>query len=81
MIWPDFTTSIGCNIAFNATYLAQIAKVVQDYSPSAVMRMQAIAPTAAAQITFQADDGLFTMPESAGGKLSVLIMPVQCRNW
>jgi S-methylmethionine-dependent homocysteine/selenocysteine methylase len=80
-IWPDFTTSIGCNIAFNATYLAQIAAIVKDYSPNAIMQIQSIAPTAAAQIAFQAEDGHFTLAESAGGKLSVLIMPVRVRNW
>jgi hypothetical protein len=79
-IWPDFTTSTGCNIAFNATYLAQIAKIVQDYSPNAVMRIESLSPTSPAQITFQAEDGCFTLAESAGGKLSVLIMPVQIRN-
>jgi hypothetical protein len=81
MLWPDFTGSTGCNIAFNSTYIAQIAKIVQDYSPNAVMRIESISPTAAAQITFQADHGLFTLAEDTGNKLSVLIMPVQCRNW
>jgi hypothetical protein len=81
MIWPDFTTSTGCNIAFDATYIVQVAKTIQDYSSNAVMQIQANAPTLAAQITFQAEDGHFTLHESAGGKLSVLIMPVLCRNW
>jgi hypothetical protein len=80
-IWPDFSTSTGSNIAFNATYLAQIAKIVQDYSPNAILRIESLTPTSAAQITFQADSGLFTLAEDTGNKLSVLIMPVQCRNW
>jgi hypothetical protein len=78
-LWPDFSDCAGSVVAFNATYLATIAGIVKEFSGNGVMLIQASTPATPAQIIFQADNA--ELGENWGGKLAVLIMPVQCRDW